>query len=491
MTAQIFSDWLQEQSEPTLVLRGQIQRLQAELLRGIIKPENLRRIQLQLEANLRLHDETWQGPVRDHCREFSLQRGLMHITMDCASFLELQDQHSAWNQAMVFSLRLVDLEPRLVQHLADAPLLEEIPCLHLTRLNLDDAILEPLLQSRHLHRLVSLNLSTNLLSNATLNRIQTEGSFTALQLLDFRNNLITEIPQDQGESFHLDLRGNHFSYLGLPTLFQHLHPMQSQRLVNSIGMEMVAIPPGCFFMGSPESEVVVVDPDRDQRHEWDERPRHPVLLTRPFYLTVFPVTQHQFQEVMGFNCAEIGPNHNGHLHQPVDRVSWDQAVEFCRRLSEQPGEKQAGRLYRLPTEAEWEYACRAGTTSAYSWGHTACALQAQFDGRHPYGNAPVVSMHSRPARVGTFEPNPFGLYDMHGNVSEWCQDWYEDNTFREADRVDPQGPVAGDRKVCRGGNYEAWGIHCRSACRDFWYGTRDGVRLVGFRVAMTLAVPGP
>src|SRR5262249_35661117 len=147
----------------------------------------------------------------------------------------------------------------------------------------------------------------------------------------------------------------------------------------------------------------------------------------------------------------------GGPHHPVEGVSWHAADDFCRRLSELPAEKAAGRVYRLPTEAEWEHACRAGTTTPFFFGATLSRQQACYDGHYPYDGSPRGNFLNRTTPVGSFPPNAFGLYDMHGNVWEWCSDWAEWSHHNDHDpertypAVDPAGPPTGTRKVLRGG----------------------------------------
>ena len=227
---------------------------------------------------------------------------------------------------------------------------------------------------------------------------------------------------------------------------------------NALGMQFKLIPAGEFMMGSPAD-----DPDKSS----DETPQHRVQITKPFYLGIHEVTQEEYQQVMGENPSRFnGPS------LPVEQVSWENATEFCRKLSEMDGRND----YRLPTEAEWEYACRAGTTTRYSCGDeldSACAWFVDNSGRktHP---------------VGEKRPNAWGLYDMHGNVWEWCSDWYESDYYGSSPSADPTGPSTGSYRVYRGGgwNYRAWG--CRSARR---FRLRPGRRdsYLGFRVALVPA----
>jgi formylglycine-generating enzyme required for sulfatase activity len=158
---------------------------------------------------------------------------------------------------------------------------------------------------------------------------------------------------------------------------------------------------------------------------------------------------------------------------PVESVTWLQAVEFCRKLSELPAEKEAGRVYRLPTEAEWEYACRAGTTSPWHCGEGLAPAQANFSGRNTQ-------------RVGSYPPNAWGLYDMHGNVREWCSDYYDGKYYLRGPAGDPQGPETGSHRVARGGSWRDSDVLCRSA-----YRFNDAPVLaddhIGFRVVLVPA----
>jgi len=243
-------------------------------------------------------------------------------------------------------------------------------------------------------------------------------------------------------------------------------------------MQLALIPAGTFLMGAPSGET---------GHFPNETPQHEVTLTRPFYLGLYPVTQRDYETVMGTNPSLFGTGHNGEVNHPVEQVSLEDAVRFCEELSARPEEHVAGRVYRLPTEAEWEHACRAGTTTPFSWGSTASSTQANFSGQNSYGGAPTGPYLERTTPVGSYPPNAFGLYDMHGNVWEWCNDWYDKNYYENSPREDPPGPPAGDVHVLRGGSWYivGRGIRCAERC---YTGeapvTRPGS--VGFRVAMTL-----
>jgi formylglycine-generating enzyme required for sulfatase activity len=231
----------------------------------------------------------------------------------------------------------------------------------------------------------------------------------------------------------------------------------AKEITNSIGMKLVLIPKGTFTMGSPIEEE-----GADNGANNDEQ-QHQVTISKDYYLGVTEVTQGQYEKVMGVNPSHFQKQvirKSDSSMYPVERVSWDDAVEFCKRLSELPGEKKAGRVYRLPTEAEWEYACRAGSKTAFCFGDDSESLGAYAwhaansgDQTHP---------------VGEKKPNAWGLYDMHGNLWEYCSDWYGD--YPEGAVTDPVGPEVrsgrvGPGRVGRGGGWPDEAVTCRSARR--------------------------
>ncbi len=281
-----------------------------------------------------------------------------------------------------------------------------------------------------------------------------------------------------------------------------------EELVNSVGMKLRYIQPGEFVMGSGMDAEIA---------NTDEMPQHMVCITRGFYMGRTEVTTKQFAVFAGEAVWETQAEredwsyawHNGSFQivrgrsfrdpgftqtddHPVVCVSWHDAAEFCRWL----GHREA-RRYRLPTEAEWEYACRAGTKAVYQWGDRPedglgwCNV-ADETARPEFANAsspaaffPWSDGHIFTAPVGRFRPNPFGLYDMHGNVLEFCQDWYRAGYGTVTSRADPTGPERGEFRVLRGGSWSSYRQGCRSAKR---YRDRPSIRCsnLGFRVVLEL-----
>jgi formylglycine-generating enzyme required for sulfatase activity len=283
---------------------------------------------------------------------------------------------------------------------------------------------------------------------------------------------------------------------------------------NSVGMELVLIPAGKFVMGSPAAEQAQARKSaKDQGYNpaadlYADEEQHAVEITRPFYLGVYEVTQAEYEKVMGSGIAPSHFSRGGKGKDkvegmdtgrfPAEKVSWNDAVEFCTRLSELDAERRAGRKYRLPTEAEWEYACRAGgrATNPVFFGLALSSELANFDGHHPFGGAEKGRYLGRPAPVGSYRPNAFGLYDTHGNVWEWCADYYGKDYYRTGPKRDPRNAAAGSRelRVLRGGSWWSWGEYCRTAVRHR-AAPGDRAADVGFRVVFTTpaiaATPAP
>jgi formylglycine-generating enzyme required for sulfatase activity len=222
------------------------------------------------------------------------------------------------------------------------------------------------------------------------------------------------------------------------------------------------IPPGEFYMGSPEDE-----PERGEKER-----RHRVILTRGFWLAETVCPQSLWREVMDKNPSRFQGN-----DLPVENVSWYDVQEFLTRLNK----FQPGLQARLPSEAEWEYACRAGTQTPFWWGDELTPDLANYNGEYPYHNGPKREYREKTLPVGSFEANPWGLYQMHGNIWEWCEDWYEEYSEDEV-QIDPVGPNRGSGRVVRGGGWADGGRWLRAAYRYRWRpaGRYGGL---GFRLA--------
>ncbi|WP_333287688.1 formylglycine-generating enzyme family protein [Microcoleus sp. D2_18a_B4] len=260
----------------------------------------------------------------------------------------------------------------------------------------------------------------------------------------------------------------------------------SEYLGNGVNLVMVAIPKGRFRMGSPETEKMRFN---------CEGPQHEVAIA-PFFLGQFPVTQAQWKRVAtlpridrdldsDFSNFQSSPFYSKGEDRPLEWVDWEDAVEFCRRLSQ-----ATKRNYRLPSEAEWEYACRAGTTGPFHFGETINTDFANYNGHYLDGSAVKGTFREETTPVGSFGvANAFGLCDMHGNVFEWCQDVWHDN-YRGAPADGTAWESGGDNsyRVLRGGSWKLNPFYCRSAYRDST-SEDDGWRDRGFRVAVSSVSP--
>jgi formylglycine-generating enzyme required for sulfatase activity len=247
-------------------------------------------------------------------------------------------------------------------------------------------------------------------------------------------------------------------------------PRPPSAFVNKVGMKLVRIKPGSFTMGSP--------PDEEERGN-DETP-HKVTLTKGFYMAATLVTQWQWEQVMGKEA-----NHSrftGDKSQlPVDYVSWDDCQDFCKKLSALDGRK-----YELPTEAEWEYACRAGTKTPFWFGDSITDKDANYNATYTYGkDGKKGTYREKTTPVQEFKPNPWGLYDMHGNLQQWCQDYYA--PYPEGDITDPSNLKKSDidARVLRGGSWIDGPVGCRAACRG-GFGPHYRVDVRGCRVVCRL-----
>jgi formylglycine-generating enzyme required for sulfatase activity len=288
---------------------------------------------------------------------------------------------------------------------------------------------------------------------------------------------------------------------------------KQQIITNGVGMRLVRIPAGKFKMGSPKNE-------RDREIDFGvlymgnvgSEQQHEVEITKAFFLGVFAVTQGEFEKVMGYNPSGFSADAKGEpgatydddwkpgggadrvkgldtSRFPVENVCWEEADRFCRKLSQLKKEKAAGRVYRLPTEAEWEYACRGGGASTKPFNIDSkptdrlSSKDANFAGDLPYGAAEKEPSLGRTCAVGSYKPNSFGLYDMHGNVRQWCADWYDEDYYAKSPRKDPKGPKGGKVRVIRGGSWESPGYRCRAAFRGLGGEPDARIYWVGFRIA--------
>ncbi|MUG95970.1 SUMF1/EgtB/PvdO family nonheme iron enzyme [Scytonema sp. UIC 10036] len=245
-------------------------------------------------------------------------------------------------------------------------------------------------------------------------------------------------------------------------------------LGNRVTLDMVYIPGGRFLMGSPETEE-----GRDE----DEGPQHEVTV-QPFFMGKYPVTQKQWRVVAAFPQVnrELDPdpsNFKG-VNRPVEQVSWYDAIEFCDRLS-----KYTGKNYRLPSEAEWEYACRAGTTTPFHFGETITPEFVNYDGNYTYASSTKGKSHEKTTTVGSFKvANKFGLFDMHGNIREWCTDCWHENYESAPSDGSPWFDENDNLRLLRGGSWNYNPRHCRSAYRNC--DDPDNVYdIFGFRVVVS------
>ena len=272
-------------------------------------------------------------------------------------------------------------------------------------------------------------------------------SSTNLQTFDF-------------ETVTVDVRGNITNHQRRQAQFI------SEDLGSGATLEMVAIPGGSFVMGSPSTET--------GRSSY-EGPQRTVNIS-PFFMGKYEVTQEQYQAMMGNN-----PSYAKGAKLPVDNATWNDSIKFCQKLSQ-----KTGKSYRLPSEAEWEYACRAGTTTPFYFGETITPDLVNYYGHYPYGAAPKGLFRAQKTDVGTFPPNAFGLYDMHGNLWEWCSDRWHDNYNGAPNDGSSWETGEGDNRVERGGSSFHSAVDCRTANR---LTNRAGTPLsnLGFRVALVSA----
>ena len=271
-----------------------------------------------------------------------------------------------------------------------------------------------------------------------------------LQTVNYLNNSVVDLQLMLPESSSANVVPSHTAPQRTPSSPSQKKSPEGDLITNSIGMKLKLIPAGDFLMGSLADE-----PERSEA----ESPRHKVRITEPYFMGVTEVTQEQWSSVMGTepwteksgvrDYVKEGDNY------PATGINWDDAVEFCEELSALEGQP-----YRLPTEAEWEYACRGGTTTAYSFGSDVSELKNYTWFRENAAGIGEEYAHE----VGTKLPNPFGLHDMHGNVCEWCADWL--GRYSSGAVKDPVGPAPREERMIRGGSWGRPESCCRSACRD-------------------------
>jgi formylglycine-generating enzyme required for sulfatase activity len=275
---------------------------------------------------------------------------------------------------------------------------------------------------------------------------------------------------------------------------------EKKTMTNSIGMKVVLVKAGRFTMGTLKGE-----PNRRD----DEGPPHEVEITKDFWLGAFEVTQKQFRTIMGYNPSHFSTDGKARDKReyanppaggkdkvkgqdvdqfPVENVSWTEAQEFLKKLTAKAEEKKLGLTYRLPTEAEWEYAARGGPSSSrklFDVGTPSDSLSstlANFNGNFPVGGAAKGPFLNRTSKVGSYSPTRLGLYDVHGNVWEWCSDWVDVTYYAKSPLKDPRGPEKGHVRAMRGGCWLTAGANLRAGCRGR-SGPEGGSSFIGFRVA--------
>jgi uncharacterized protein (TIGR02996 family) len=485
----VFADWLEEQGNP----RGEFLRLQCRLGAWVPDLDERTRLQQREQQLLAEHGAAWLGELGPKCKDSQFRRGTCRITMNARSFAAARFERTAaelLDRAWVDEVRLLNSAAN--RSLVRTPALASVAALDLSRTHLTAEALEVLLRSPHLGKLVRLDLDNNALPDGTVYTLIASGLLGQLRHLDLRNNALTnvslrhllEAARSSRSLRRLDLQGNDLDEHALEDLVQWRQQHEQaapggpppRRFTNSLGMEFVWIPAGTFRMGSDES---------DDRARPNEKPAHVVTLTKPYYLCVFEVTQAWFERVTGRNPSHFHTGRRGGPHHPVEMVSWDDAMEFCNRLSELPREQEAGRVYRLPTEAEWEHACRAGTYTPFHQGFIPSPELVNYDGNHTYGGVPRGASLRRTTPVGSYPPNAWGLFDMHGNVWEWCHDFHHETYYTRSPKRDPKGPKKGRLHAMRGGCWDCVGWYCRAAHR---HGdpTRHTDTFTGFRVALNV-----
>jgi uncharacterized protein (TIGR02996 family) len=470
----ILADWLDDHGQPE---RAELVRVQCRLADWVPDWRERQKLIARQDELIAANRDAWLGPVAGLCEAVAFERGLAHLTV-AGRDLPRKAFQTAFEDvagtALVERLRIT--RTQALRQVSKLDLLERIPSLSLAGLDLQDAAFAYLMDSPHLGRLAVLDLANNRLHN--LLWMPESPLARRLARLDLRNNSLSHLSvvalldarATAGQLRQIDFTGNYDLEEELaPRLAECLPP---GHVMNALGMEFVRVPAGSFLMGSPDDEL---------ESRGNEKPLHPVTLTQPFWLGRFAVTQGQYERILGDN-----PSHfTGDDRRPVEQVTWEDAVEFCRLLGELPAEKEAGRTYRLPTEAEWEHACRAGTFTPFHQGGPQSSEMLNYDGRqsYVYGGVLPGPYLRRTAEVGSYPPNAFGLYDMHGNVWEWCRDRYKDNAYPNKAVTNPKGPRGGSARVRRGGCWDAIGSYCRAAHRN-GQSPDDRNHYSGFRVVL-------
>jgi len=443
----VFSDWLQEHDEAE---RAEFIRLQCQLAKGVPDPEERHLLQARMLKLRSKHGEEWLGRLRTRIQSYHFDRGMIGVTIEAERFGRAAKLYSP---GLVQKVRLTGGVEQIAQALRSKSL-AQFHTLDLSGLGLRDGDVEYLFMVRGARH----------------------GIKWPTHRLDLRNNFLDEsIPlllasPRLANLEHIELDGNPMSSLSR-TLLQrskwgaHYMPTPTDQkpatLLNSIGMRFVRIPAGTFIMGSPPSE---------SHHETDES-QHTITLTNDFYMSTTLVTQWQFQQVMGRNPSRFTEENRGGCSHPVENITWVDAITFCEQLSSLSEESEAKRICRMPWEAEWEYACRAGTKTAFAFGDNLTPMQANY---HDH--------IGRTTPVGNFPPNDWGIYDMHGNVREWCMDWYDRSYYRDSPSHNPTGPENGQNRVLRGGSFDVVAVHyCRSAYRVY-FSPLGQLAGIGFRV---------
>lgn len=502
----VYADWLEETAS-TDADRARLELLLLQVRLADWVPDLAEREELlrREEVLLERHGELVLGPLLQRIRsEWTYRRGILHVELSANQILQRAGREELREQLRAAGVQVLRLETsaRNLRRVLSSTVLSMLPGLDLGRTKPTAHALQPLLQVTAAERLRWLDLSVNQLDDPFLAELAESPLLRQLTVLDLRNNRFTPaalqrfLERCPASLQRLELHGNDLDAAGRAaySAFRAKRHVERpalqpfQRCINSLGLEFRLIPAATFRQGSPDKETHRID---------DEGPQHVVQLTHPYWIGLYQVPQWAYLELLGENPSHHHYDNQGGPCYPVDSVTYDQAVEFCAALSALPEEVAAGRRYRLPTEAEWEFAGRGGLLQApFAYGPALSSFLANFDGNSPAGNARRGPYVGHPAVVGSYPPNGFGLYDIHGNVWEWCSDFYDGHYYRrlveelgaagQSVAVDPTGPATGDRHVVRGGSWFSNGSYCRVACRGSGAGV-DHLHNGGFRLVMETA----